>query len=153
MKKRCNKIFGWIISGMLSLLGFSSCDIIPDMPLEYGTPNANYTVKGKVTDHANKPIQGIEVTIKRSGLPVDDPFNSKTLASDTKGEFSNEFKGEFPRDIVFTLTFTDIDGVQNGEFNTKQESVEIKSSELKGRSSGWFAGSATKEVTVKLDSK
>lgn len=138
---------------MLSLLGFNSCDIISDMPLEYGTPNANYTVKGKVTDQANKPIPGIEVTIKRSSLPVDHPFNSKILSSDTKGEFSNEFLGEFPRDIVFTLTFTDIDGAQNGEYNSKQESIEIKTTELKGRSSGWFAGSATKEITVKLDSK
>ena len=47
----------WML--LLSLLGFAGCD----EPQEdmYGTPYAEYTVKGCVTDAAGTPIAGIEV--------------------------------------------------------------------------------------------
>ena len=47
----------WML--LLSLLGFAGCD----EPQEdmYGTPYAEYTVKGRVTDAAGTPIAGIEV--------------------------------------------------------------------------------------------
>lgn len=53
------KGFNWILAGLLSLLGFSvtSCGATD----EYGSPYAEYELKGKVTDMNGDPIQGIEI--------------------------------------------------------------------------------------------
>ena len=58
----------WML--LLSLLGFAGCD----EPQEdmYGTPYAEYTVKGRVTDAAGTPIAGIEV--RRSSWGSDPSF-------------------------------------------------------------------------------
>ena len=48
-----------LLSGVLVLLGFTACD--SDGPgnelCEYGTPSADYQVKGKVLDQTGKPIK------------------------------------------------------------------------------------------------
>ena len=53
------KGFNWILAGLLSLLGFSvtSCGATD----EYGSPYAEYELKGKVTNMNGDPIQGIEL--------------------------------------------------------------------------------------------
>lgn len=154
MKIRYQKVSGWLITACLSVLGFSSCEILDiDRPVEYGTPNANYSVKGRVTDNSNMPIPGIQVTIGKSGLPQDSYFDFKILTTDANGQFVKSYLREFPRDISFSLTFEDVDGPANGEFSTKQQTVEIKTTELKDGGSSWYMGSATKEITVKLDNK
>ena len=52
-----------LLSGVLVLLGFTACD--SDGPgnelCEYGTPSADYQVKGKVLDQTGKPIKGVQV--------------------------------------------------------------------------------------------
>jgi putative lipoprotein (rSAM/lipoprotein system) len=79
----------WALAGLLSLLGFSSCEktinrgieevinggteeVInggteePGTPhVEYGTPYAEFIVSGKVTDSDNRGLQGIGVIISR----------------------------------------------------------------------------------------
>ena len=152
MKIRYQKVSGWLLTAFLSVLGFSSCEPW-DMPVEYGTPNANYSVKGMVTDEANKPIPGIKVTIGKSGLPYNSYYDLKTLSTDANGQFVKSYIGESLRDITFSLTFEDVDGPLNGEFATKEQTVEIKMTELKDGSSSWYKGEATKEITVKLTSK
>lgn len=154
MKIRYQKVSGWLITAFLSALGFSSCELLDiERPLEYGTPNATYSVKGRVTDNSNIPIPGIQVTIGKSGLPQDSYYDFKTLTTDANGQFVKSYIGESPRDISFSLTFEDVDGTVNGEFSTKQQTVEIKTTELKDGTSSWYKGSATKEITVKLDNK
>ena len=55
-----------LLSGVLVLLGFTACD--SDGPgnelCEYGTPSADYQVKGKVLDQTGKPIKGVQVVVK-----------------------------------------------------------------------------------------
>lgn len=142
----------WLIATCLSALGFTSCNPF-EVQLEYGTPNANYSVKGVVTDEANRPIPGIKVTIGKQGLPYESFYDIKTMTTDPNGAFAKSYIGEFPRDLTFELTFEDIDGAANGEFKTRSENVVIKATELKDGGKSWFKGSATKEVTVKLESK
>ena len=52
MKRKSNwlKVFNSLLSSLLALLGYTSCDSSEDIPVEYGTPYAKYEVKGKVVD-------------------------------------------------------------------------------------------------------
>ncbi len=152
MKISYQKVSAWLITTSLSILGFTSCEPW-DAPLEYGTPNANYSVKGRVTDQANNPIPNIQVTIGKPGLPHDSYLDLKTLKTDANGQFVKSYIGEFPRDITFQLSFEDVDGPLNGEFSPKGTTVEIKTTDLKDGDKRWYLGSAEKEITVKLDNK
>lgn len=59
MKKIALKTYGKILAFILSFFGLSSCEII-EPRVEYGTPSADYIVKGKVSDKfTNQPIKGI----------------------------------------------------------------------------------------------
>ena len=73
----------WML--LLSLLGFAGCD----EPQEdmYGTPYAEYTVKGRVTDAAGTPIAGIEV--RRSSWGSD----PSAVRTDTRGAYTFEADG------------------------------------------------------------
>ena len=89
----------WML--LLSLLGFAGCD----EPQEdmYGTPYAEYTVKGRVTDAAGTPIAGIEV--RRSSWGSD----PSAVRTDTRGAYTFEADGN----VLYmppVLTFTDTDG-------------------------------------------
>lgn len=53
---------------LLTALGFGmvSCEI--QSQVEYGSPTTDFSFKGKVTDAANKPLQGIRVIVQDSIL-------------------------------------------------------------------------------------
>ena len=94
----------WML--LLSLLGFAGCD----EPQEdmYGTPYAEYTVKGRVTDAAGTPIAGIEV---RRSFWGSDPSAVRT---DTRGAYTFEADGN----VLYmppVLTFTDTDNAPVGK--------------------------------------
>ena len=85
----------WML--LLSLLGFAGCD----EPQEdmYGTPYAEYTVKGRVTDAAGTPIAGIEV--RRSSWGSD----PSAVRTDTRGAYTFEADGNvlyMPPVLTFT---------------------------------------------------
>ena len=46
---------------LLALLGVGATSCI--VPCMYGTPNADWTVKGKVVDEAGKPVAGLQVVL------------------------------------------------------------------------------------------
>lgn len=86
---------------LLSLLGFAGCDRIQeDM---YGTPYAEYSVKGRVTDAAGRAIAGIEV---RSAADA-------SVRTDAQGTYAIGGYRDVP-DAPVELTFTDTDGPANG---------------------------------------
>ena len=43
------KSFNWLLTSVLMLLGFSTCDSEPGAAM-YGTPHADFTIKGKVVN-------------------------------------------------------------------------------------------------------
>ena len=99
----------WML--LLSLLGFAGCD----EPQEdmYGTPYAEYTVKGRVTDAAGTPIAGIEVR-----------------------------RPSWGSDPSPVLTFTDTDGpAGGGDFAGKEVEVAFAESDRTGPGEGsWMYG-------------
>ena len=105
-----------LLSGVLVLLGFTACD--SDGPgnelCEYGTPSADYQVKGKVLDQTGKPIKGVQVVVK----DLDAVFvkGEKDYVSDYDTVYT-DVKGEFESDKAHTFSigsqevlFHDVDG-------------------------------------------
>ena len=87
------KKMNWALAGMIGMLGFSGCEKIGVE--EYGTPHADYTVKGAVTNKATgKPIAGIRVGYSCEfcgeylyGVKPT-PYKPKShVLTDAKGEF------------------------------------------------------------------
>ena len=68
MKVRFNRWYNAVLTALLSMLGFSCSLDEPDeygsTPVEYGTPHADYILKGTVTDEAGTPIKGIKTSLK-----------------------------------------------------------------------------------------
>ena len=54
------KSLNWLLTSALMLLGFSTCDSEPGAAM-YGTPHADFTIKGKVVNQENMPIPDIEI--------------------------------------------------------------------------------------------
>ena len=63
MKKRMFRISNALLSGVLTLLGFSAAGCHEDTFDEYGSPHAKYRVVGTVTDENGQPIEGIQVKV------------------------------------------------------------------------------------------
>ena len=136
----------------LPLLGVSSvvsCDNVfntPDMygtPVaEYGVPVMEYVVKGKVTDaESGNPVKGIQVT-SEGGL--------EEIQTTESGDF--ECKGYAMPDDKVKLTFTDVDGVENGLYDTQE--LEVPVEKVEEGSGNWDFGVYVAEyVVVELKEK
>jgi putative lipoprotein (rSAM/lipoprotein system) len=151
----------WGLAGIIGLLGFAGCEKIGGK-VEYGTPNAEFTVKGTVVDKTTgKPIEGIRVVVPRvdhhqrptSGFIPDQRVISSevhdTLYTKGNGIFEYKYNGIQTNDstnIIFK--FEDIAEIKR--FKTDSAKVTFFQSDLKGGKS-WYQGGATKEVTVELN--
>ena len=120
---------------LLGILGFSfvsACDgegtsPVPmyGVPVEYGSPYAEYFVKGKVTDDAGKPIKGIAVT--GPDKSVDTVFTSADGSYELNGDF-------FPVETI-DVKFTDVDDEENGGWFATQEKHVALEQQKEGQ--GW----------------
>ena len=145
------KGFNWILAGLLSLLGFSvtSCGATD----EYGSPYAEYELKGKVTNMNGDPIQGIELNY--GGIYNNVLFSSyisemyKSPQTQKDGSYDIKFE-DSPMGIVRIIA-KDIDGPENGSFET--DSIDVKIEEFEGGKS-WFHGKAKVNIPdIKLKEK
>lgn len=135
----------WALAGLLGLLGFACSDNGKGSVDEYGSPWAEYTFKGAVTDQSGKPVGGIQVSTGSIYYDRDSTVTNAEGAYSISREFS-------PRD-KFTLKAEDIDGEQNGSFQTDSVEVTIRSDEYKNPDS-WYKGAVEKEVpTIVLKEK
>ena len=145
------KGFNWILAGLLSLLGFSvtSCGATD----EYGSPYAEYELKGKVTNMNGDPIQGIELNY--GGIYNNVLFSSyisemyKSPQTQKDGSYDIKFE-DSPMGIVRIIA-KDIDGPENGSFET--DSIDVKIEGFEGGTS-WFHGKAEVNIPdIKLKEK
>lgn len=154
------RITNWILSGLLILLGFSSCDA----PMEYGTPNADYTLKGKVVDKADaKAIKGIRVGFNRYPGPMvmygvaPSPYFRLLAADTTNAEGEYKFTEKFYIDEVSTdsvqVFVQDIDGTENGSYRDTVLYVDFEDAEQSGKAKNWYSGELTVEKTIELNKK
>ena len=148
----------WLLAGLLSLLGFSGCNIIEPMD-EYGTPFADYTVKGKVLDKSTgKPVKGVRVGY--SPTPVAVPMYGVPPASyqmmsvadttDVQGEFKLTERVSLTDEAV-PIYVEDIDWAENGVYTPETLMVSFKDAERTGKPKGWYHGEYTVTVNVELE--
>ena len=143
MKRKIWKIQNAVCASVLSLLGFGGCgdNVGVDM---YGTPHADYSIKGAVQTKEGKPIQGIKVSVT---------YETDTLGtalSDEKGTFAIQ-KEAFPYNKL-KVSAEDIDGEKNGSYKDTSVDLEISQQDYKGGES-WYNGKVEKEVNIRMEEK
>ncbi len=135
-----------IITKSLSILGFTIPMFGCDAPEMYGTPWADYEVKGKVLDADGDPIKGIKVSL------IEDQYNSQSTQSLENGTFKVSL-GTIPFDKL-KLTAQDIDGAENGgEFEEKTVELDFSKIKYTGESDGWYHGKKSLEQDIVLEEK
>ena len=134
------------ISLLLALIGIGTSSCIG--PTMYGTPHAEFEIKGKVVSEDGKAVESIQVVlpekqISGNGVIYDQEFIPiDTLYSNSIGEFQME-RSIFPARNL-QIDFHDIDGEKNlGEF--EDVTLVYKDIEYEG-GKGWYSGKA--EITV-----
>ncbi len=135
-----------IITKSLPILGFTIPMFGCDAPEMYGTPWADYEVKGKVLDADGDPIKGIKVSL------IEDQYNSQSTQSLENGTFK-VCLGTIPFDKL-KLTAQDIDGAENGgEFEEKTVELDFSKIKYMGESDGWYHGKKSLEQDIVLEEK
>ena len=149
MKRLFLKPFDKIILSLLAIFGFAACEPMA----EYGTPSADFIIKGTLTDSISSTsvpnIRIIRGDYATYSYPLFD-----TIYTDATGKYKmsvNSFPVESP---TFHLKVDDVDGTQNvGDFQSKTVEVVFISSDWIEKKSGWYAGKAQKTVDIKLKKK
>ncbi len=146
-------VMGKVIKFLLICLGFKSltaCDVeIWNGTAEYGTPYAEYEVKGRVSDAEGAPVQGIRVSMGESQSSQLD----SVAVTDAEGRF-HVIHGTFPyNDNTFDIQFTDIDGEAGGGL-FEEQTVTVQA-EVVEEGDGWDEGdyAVKKDVNVTLELK
>ncbi|MCR5708998.1 MAG: radical SAM-associated putative lipoprotein [Bacteroidales bacterium] len=137
--------FGFI-SMLLSLLGLGASGCIT--PCMYGTPNAGWTVKGKVVNENGAGISGIQVVINNHfqnspGVIYDqNDWPLDTLVTKSDGSYELQQNG-FPIQQL-KVDVHDVDGeAGGGEFS--DVTLIIKDIDY-SEGDGWYEGHAEIEV-------
>ena len=133
---------------LLPILGVSAvgCNTVYQTADEYGTPYADFEIKGKVTDASTSgPLQGIEVSALDS-----DAVPMVSVTTDVEGRF--ELTGSFFPAESIVIRANDIDGEENGGlFAPATITVQLDRS---AGGDGWYSGKYTAEnvfVTLSPD--
>jgi putative lipoprotein (rSAM/lipoprotein system) len=139
------KSVNWVLAGILSMLGFSGCEIKKVGPEEYGTPHATLSLHGKVTGKDGKPVENINVKLS-------EPIYVDSVSTDAAGGYS------FTLDVYsideFNVIASDIDGELNGSYQSDTVRVKITEEDYYDKGDGkWNNGSADKEVDIELKEK
>ena len=113
MKDKIHWTWKKILGTILGILGIGTLTSCYGMP-EDGFYTYSCTVKGKING-TEQPIEGILVNVKDSeGYEYKDKTNSEGKIS-----LSDIFEGKC------TITFTDVDGAENGSFAEKTSNISL----------------------------
>jgi putative lipoprotein (rSAM/lipoprotein system) len=143
------------LAGVIGMLGFAGCE--GWQQVEYGTPLADFTVKGSVVNKATgKPVKGIRVgydsvtqVIALYGV-IPTPYQPKKhVLSDAKGEFKFTESAFDSKNLIIPIYVEDIDGEENGSFQPEYLQVDFSNAEHSGKPKNWYGGEYT--VTMKVE--
>ena len=130
-------VMGRIIKFLLICLGFKSltaCDVeVWQGTVEYGTPYAEYEVKGRVSDAEGTPISGVRVSIGEENL-VD-----SVAVTDVDGRFHVNHGTHPFNNSTFDILFTDIDGEAGGGL-FESDTVTVRAELVKEGENTWDSG-------------
>lgn len=137
MRIRYLKLRSWLLAALAGVMGisFSNCE-------KYGCPEADYHVKGTVTNEKGQPIAGIAVG-----------YSQDTTGPD--GRYAVDFNDAAPGEPL-SIKFKDIDGSENGSYSDTVVVVPTENVQLAnapGSHSEWYEGEATITRNVILKEK
>ena len=141
-----NKVIGFFIS----LLGVACSGVsFLDLKVAYGTPSAIYILKGTVTSAKdNSPLKGISVVAKTLELGL----RADTVKTDDSGNYATKIIALEPK-LQVNLSYTDIDGLENGTFQPLDSLISFKDVKFTGGDGKWNQGTAEAVVNIKLKPK
>lgn len=157
MRVRFNRWYNAVLTTLLSILGYGcSSDESLDMygsPVEYGSPHADYIVKGTITNESGTPVQGIKTSLKEVSENVKTAYGIDSVQTNATGDFQLKYTGMERKSIK--LIVEDIDGEANGgEFLSDTLDIDydnaVKVKEGEGR---WYQGKFEVSQDVKLKKK
>ena len=140
MKAKVRLLFEMISGAILSLLGFTSCEIISPR-CEYGMPYANFKVNGEVkAADTGKPIEGIAVKFHRNPKEESE-YDCPQFQTDKDGKV-NETLTLWPEAEDIMLTFEDIDGEEHGGLFAPDtlRAKDLKITFVEDKKSTWHQG-------------
>lgn len=143
------------LAGLLAALGFSSCSPFADHEggddngggmVMYGVIRTSFVVKGKVTDTAGKPIEGIRVVLRPALEEYYTHTPNDTLYTSSAGTFvTNDWPEDLPGGYV--VEAKDVDGAENGSYKSAERMINFGPE----RSDyGWEEGRMVKTVDFQL---
>lgn len=134
---------------LLSLLGYS-CENSLTGPNEYGSPYAEFEVKGRVTDSENNPIRDIRINVRFENRYAN-TFESSTN-TDAEGRFTAVTDVMNASDGIGLIKAEDMDGTKNGGlFKADSVSVAISASDFEGGKGQWNDGKVSKNIDLVLE--
>lgn len=125
-----------------SVLALFGVTIFTACPAMYGTPYADYEIKGKVVDEITKePVKGVRVikseVLSSEGLIMFNEYNKDTLyTSDGTFMFSGR---EYTFGGYSHIKVEDIDSLENGLYESNEVLVELTQVK-RPKPNGWFQG-------------
>ncbi|MBR0533285.1 MAG: radical SAM-associated putative lipoprotein [Bacteroidales bacterium] len=160
MKSRIKKLWKYLATAVLGLLGFSSCgegglDLdTKEVLAMYGAPYADFKSLGTVKDEAGKPVEGIRAAISQTWRNSDDSIcwiEADTVYTDTKGSYLLE-KNRIRLPGELKIVFEDIDGAKNGgEFKSAEVTPDVKKTSEGDK--GWYQGVYEAQADIVLHKK
>ncbi len=111
----------------MAMLGFSAaaCDLAHTERCEYGTPQVNFKIKGRVTDAVSGVgIEGIRMVFRNN-----DENYGDTIYTSVQGDYDyQKLRDGFYSAQKFEVQLKDVDGAANGlyEGQTVQPPLEVK---------------------------
>ena len=156
MKVRFNRWYNAVLTALLSMLGYgcSSTEEPLDMygpPVEYGTPHADYIIKGRVMDESGTPVQGIKTSLRK----VDKvrSYGIDSVQTNVSGNYQLKHTGW--QNQYYKVIVEDIDGEANGgEFLSDTLDIDYdKAVKTKDGDGKWYHGIYEISQDVKLKKK
>lgn len=153
------KTLNLVLTGLLAIFGFSNCE----PRVEYGTPNADYTLKGKAVNKENlQPIKGIRIGYRPyqgfASMYGVLPVSYTPMAADTTNEngsfrLTHNFSAGTMRTDSIVFYVQDIDGAENGLYRDTTINVNFEDATLAGKKNDWYEGEYTIEKEIQLTPK
>ncbi len=138
MKQNILKFFNSLLVFIAGALGLTGCGHGWGIVAEYGCPNADFDLSGRVVNESDEAIEGIEVKLLDSWENASDTTNAD-------GEYAIKTSG-FPLSEI-SVVAVDIDGDQNGLYAS--DTVKVKA-EYTGGDGRWYDGKHIGVVNFKL---